>query len=184
MIKLHNISYIEMEDFKNSILLPENLPEAIARDFNKLDKRYLKIIFIRIAVFALLMSLGFISFLIISVEKPPVLILFLLISGIVLLISFISVISLLGFPKKGYLLRERDISYKTGLIYFKQISVPFNRVQHVEVSQGVLAKLFHISSVKVYTAGGSASDLSIPGLKTIDAQKIKAFISEKITQYD
>ncbi len=168
-----------MEDFKNSILIPENLPEALPEDFSGLNKRHLKIIFIRIAFFALVLAGGIISLLILSEEKPPVLILIAMISGIVLLISFISVISALGFPKKGYLLRERDISYKTGLIYFKQISVPFNRVQHVEVSQGVLGKLFNLSSVKVYTAGGNASDLSIPGLRTRDAQKIKVFISEK-----
>jgi membrane protein YdbS with pleckstrin-like domain len=173
-----------MEDFKNSILIPENLPEALPEDFSGLNKRYLKIIFIRIAFFALVLAGGIISLLILSEEKPPVLILIAMISGIVLLISFISVISALGFPKKGYLLRERDISYKTGLIYFKQISVPFNRVQHVEVSQGVLGKLFNLSSVKVYTAGGNASDLSIPGLRTRDAQKIKVFISEKISQND
>jgi len=173
-----------MEDFKNSILLPENLPEAVPEDFNGLEKRYLKIIFIRIIVFALLLAGGFISFLIISVEKPPGLVLILMISGIVLLVSVISVISVLGFSKKGYLLRERDISYKTGLIYRKQISVPFNRVQHVEVSQGVLGKIFNLSSVKVYTAGGNASDLSVPGLAVNDAQKLKVFISEKISHHD
>jgi hypothetical protein len=81
-------------------------------------------------------------------------------------------------------LREKDISYKTGIIFYKQISVTFNRIQHVEVSQGVLGKLFGLSSVKIFTAGGSASDLSIPGLLTADAQKLKAFISEKISQYE
>jgi membrane protein YdbS with pleckstrin-like domain len=88
----------------------------------------------------------------------------------------------MGFPKKGYLLRERDISYKTGIVYYRQISVPFNRIQHVEVSQGVLAKIFHLSSIKIYTAGGTASDLAIPGLPVSDAQKLKSYISEKISQ--
>jgi len=101
-----------------------------------------------------------------------------------LLILYSFIISILGFPKKGYLLRERDVSYKTGIIYYKQISVPFNRVQHVEVSQGVLGKIFHLSSVKIYTAGGNASDLSIPGLSVADAQKLKTFISEKISQHE
>jgi len=171
-----------MEDFTNSILLPENLPEAVPEDFSRLDKRYLKIIFIRITVFAIILAVGLISFLIFSEKKLPILVLILMISGIVLIISFILVISVLGFPKKGYLLRERDISYKSGLIYYKQISVPFNRIQHVEVSQGVLAKIFHLLSVKIYSAGGNTSDLSIPGLNVNDAQKLKTFISEKISQ--
>jgi hypothetical protein len=42
-----------------------------------------------------------------------------------------------GISEKGYLLRERDISYKTGVFFYKEISVTFNRIQHVEVSQGI-----------------------------------------------
>jgi len=173
-----------MENFTNSVLLPQNLPEIMTEDFNRLDKRYLKITYIRFAIFAILLAGGFISFLIISDEKLPGLILAAFISGITVLIAYNFIISILGFPKKGYLLREKDISYKTGLIYYKQISVTFNRIQHVEVSQGILAKFFGLSSVKIFTAGGSASDLSIPGLLTADAQKLKAFISEKISHYE
>jgi len=173
-----------MENFTNSILLPENLPEIEPEDFTPLDKRYLKIIFIRIAVFALVLATGLISLLVLAEEKTPGLILAFVITGIAVVIIYTVVISVLGFPKKGYLLRERDVSYKTGIIYYKQISVPFNRVQHVEVSQGVLGKIFHLSSVKVYTAGGNASDLSIPGLAVADAQKLKTFISEKISHYE
>jgi membrane protein YdbS with pleckstrin-like domain len=173
-----------MENFTNTILLPENLPETSPEDFNRLDKRYLKIIFIRISVFALILFGGFISFLLFSDEIITGLIMTAIFSGMAVVILFSFIISTLGFPKKGYLLRERDISYKTGLIYYKQISVPFNRVQHVEVSQGILAKIFGLSSVKIYTAGGSASDFSIPGLAVCDAQKLKAFISEKISQHE
>jgi len=173
-----------MENFTNSVLLPENLPETAPEEFNRLDNRYLKIIVIRIAIFAILLATGLISFLLFSDEKIPGLILAAIISGIAVLILYSFIISILGFPKKGYLLRERDVSYKTGIIYYKQISVPFNRVQHVEVSQGVLGKIFHLSSVKIYTAGGNASDLSIPGLAVADAQKLKTFISEKISQHE
>jgi hypothetical protein len=173
-----------MENFTNSILLPDNLPEIVPEDFNRLDRQYLKIIFIRIAIFALALAAGIISFLVLAEEKPPGVILAFVITGIAVVIVYSTVISVLGFPKKGYLLRERDISYKTGLIFYKQISVTFNRIQHVEISQGILGKIFHLSSVKIYTAGGNASDLSIPGLLSTDAQKLKAFISEKISHYE
>jgi membrane protein YdbS with pleckstrin-like domain len=173
-----------MEDFTNSILLPDNLPEIVPEDFNRLDSRYLKITFIRISIFAILLTGGLIAFILFSDEKIPGLILAAIISGIVILIAYSITISILGFPKKGYLLREKDVSYKSGLITYKQISVTFNRIQHVEVSQGILGKLFQLSSVKIYTAGGNASDLSIPGLNVSDAQKLKAFISEKISQYE
>jgi membrane protein YdbS with pleckstrin-like domain len=173
-----------MENFTNSVILPENLPELMPEEFNRLNNSYLKIIFVRITIFTFLLAGGFISFLIISDEKIPGLILAAIITGIALLILYSFILSILGFPKKGYLLREKDISYKTGLIFYKQISVTFNRIQHVEVSQGILAKLFGLSAIKIFTAGGSASDLSIPGLLTEDAQKLKTFISEKISRYE
>ena len=63
---------------------------------------------------------------------------------------FSVVIIILGFTKKGYLVREKDISFQRGLITYKQTSVTFNRIQHVEVSQGVLAKIFKLSTIKIY----------------------------------
>lgn len=173
-----------MENFSNSVLLPESLPEVLQEDFNRLNSSYLKIIYIRIAIITLLLGGGLIAFLTFSDEEIPYLMLAAIIAVPAVLIVYSVIISNLGFPKKGYLLREKDISYKRGLIFYKQISVTFNRVQHVEVSQGILAKMFGLSSVKIFTAGGSASDLSIPGLLTGDAQKLKAFISEKISRYE
>lgn len=173
-----------MENFSNSVLLPENLPEVLQDDFNPLNSSYLKIIYIRITIFTMLLAGGITAFLLFSEEEIPTLVLVAIIAVPAVLILYSLVISKLGFPKKGYLLREKDISYKTGLIFYKQISVTFNRIQHVEVSQGILAKMFGLSSVKIFTAGGSASDLSIPGLLTADAQKLKDFISEKISRYE
>lgn len=173
-----------MENFTNSVLLPESLPEIMQEDFNRLNNHYLKIILIRILILSLLLAGGLTSFQVFSDEKIPKAILVAIIAVLAVLIVYSVIISILGFPKKGYLLREKDISFKTGLIFYKQISVTFNRIQHVEVSQGILAKMFGLSSVKIFTAGGSSSDLSIPGLLTADAQKLKAFISEKISRYE
>lgn len=173
-----------MENFSNLVLLPESLPEVVQEDFNRLNSSYLKIIYIRIAFVSLLLAGGLIAFLLFSDKEIPTLVLAAIIAVLVILIVYSVIISKLGFPKKGYLLREKDISYKTGLIFYKHISVTFNRIQHVEVSQGFLAKMFGLSSVKIFTAGGSASDLSIPGLITADAQKLKTFISEKISLYE
>ncbi len=152
-----------MENFTNSILLPGNLPEVDSKTFNQLDRNYLKIMFIRIIIFFLLISGGLITVLLLAEEIPTVLVTILGGSVIILATLFSVIISVLGFPRKGYLVREKDISFKRGLITFKLTTVPFNRIQHVEVNQGILAKVFKLSSVKLYTAGGSMSDLSIPG---------------------
>ncbi|MFQ5446235.1 MAG: PH domain-containing protein [Saprospiraceae bacterium] len=80
----------------------------------------------------------------------------------------------------GYALRERDILHKHGVWWRTTTSIPFNRIQHVEVSQGLVENAFNLASLRVFTAGGSSSDLSIEGLLHNDAMRIKEFITQKI----
>ena len=94
-------------------------------------------------------------------------------------LMFLSVIyELLAFKIKGYLLRDHDISYKTGLLFFRQTTVPFNRIQHCEYNQGLIGRLFDIASVKVFTAGGNTSDLSVKGLSKEKAIKLRDHITK------
>lgn len=86
----------------------------------------------------------------------------------------------MGFPKRGYILRERDITYSKGWLFHSVTTIPFNRIQHSDVSQGPIERKFKLSTLKIYTAGGSSSDLSIPGLEAGEAQILREFISKKV----
>jgi uncharacterized protein len=88
----------------------------------------------------------------------------------------------LAFKYKGYALRERDLVYQTGLIARSLTLLPFNRVQHCEINRGPLSRLLGLSELNVFTAGGSASDLVIPGLTVEEAEKISAFILKKVEE--
>ena len=101
----------------------------------------------------------------------------------VLVLALCAIISSLVIKKslvKGVALRERDIVYRSGLIWRKMVIIPFNRIQHVEVSSGPLQRKFGLASVKLFTAGGSSVDLKIDGLSTERAEQIRAFIASKI----
>ena len=84
-----------------------------------------------------------------------------------------------GFHIRGYVVRENDITYKKGLIRFSMTTIPFNRVQHTEINQGPIARAFNLSTLSIYTAGGSTSDLKLSGLDPDTAQRLKDFIAEK-----
>lgn len=105
--------------------------------------------------------------------------------GIVLILyyafSFLSTIK--GFQYKSYALRKKDIIYKSGWLWRSVTTVPFNRVQHVSIDQGPVERNFDLSKLKIYTAGGSASDMTIPGLSPSTADYLKEFIVKK-TQAD
>ncbi|MFD0975787.1 PH domain-containing protein [Salinimicrobium gaetbulicola] len=85
--------------------------------------------------------------------------------------------------RNGYSLRELDIIYKRGFLFEKTTVVPFDRVQHVSVERSLLDKFLNLSTLKVFTAGGSGSDVNIPGLKPGIATSLKEEISERIARH-
>ncbi len=84
---------------------------------------------------------------------------------------------------KGYVLREQDITYRRGWIFHHETTVPFNRIQHTEIKDGPIDRLFNLCQLEIYTAGGSSSDLSLSGLDPQDAARLKEFISSKTATY-
>jgi len=87
-----------------------------------------------------------------------------------------------AFSRKGYQLRERDIVFRTGLWWQEETVIPFVRVQHSEVTQGPLGRIYGYSKLKLYTAGGSKSDLSIPALDMETARRLEQFVTQKTGQ--
>ncbi len=76
----------------------------------------------------------------------------------------------------GYALRERDIVFRRGFLFEKTTIIPFSRIQHVSISQGILDKSLKIATLQIYTAGGSGSDINIPGLEPQRATAVKEAI--------
>ena len=62
------------------------------------------------------------------------------------------------------------------------VTVPFSRIQHVEIDEGMFSRFFKLASLSVYTAGDSSDDLEIKGLSKEQALQIKEFISGKINE--
>lgn len=100
------------------------------------------------------------------------------------LLSIILLEEIKGFKKRGYVLRQRDITYKKGFLIHSQTTIPFNRVQHCETTQGPLSRAFGLMSLKVFTAGGASSDLRISGLRPEEANRLKDFITEASSTYE
>ena len=80
---------------------------------------------------------------------------------------------------KGIALREHDMAYRSGLYWRKTVLLPYNRIQHVEVSSGPLQRKFGLASLKFFTAGGSSVDLRVDGLSKDRADEVRAFIVER-----
>ena len=84
-----------------------------------------------------------------------------------------------GFSRRGFLVRDRDLSVRRGYLFHSLTTVPFTRIQHSEVIQGPMLRLFNLCTLKVYTAGSSGANLQIPGMDPHDAERIRTIINER-----
>lgn len=80
---------------------------------------------------------------------------------------------------QGYQLREQDLHYKHGVIWRNVVSLPYIRIQHVELESGPMERIFKLATLKFFTAGGGTADMKIPGLPFATASSIRSFVMEK-----
>lgn len=86
----------------------------------------------------------------------------------------------IAFRYKGYALRTHDIFYRSGVIRRETTILPLNRIQHVETHRGAIDRRLGLSTLRLYTAGGSAADLVIRGLNFESADQIRDFVLQSI----
>ncbi|WP_412972443.1 PH domain-containing protein [Glaciecola sp. MF2-115] len=98
----------------------------------------------------------------------------LLIIGLLTLWSVLYTV--LAFPKMKYALREFDVHYQSGLIFFRTVSQPIMRIQHIEIERGPIERSAGLSTLQVYSAGGSGHTFEIPGLEYEKAIELRQFI--------
>lgn len=167
-------------EFSNIEVL--ELPDISEVSFNGIEKDYLKIIIVRIST---LFFLAFLILLLLDFYVPEVSQfdhVNTLYIGIILGYVFVLTCGFVGFSKKGYAVRERDVSYKRGLLMKTITTVPFSRIQHVEINESPMARLLKMASLVIFTAGDSSNDLVIRGLRKNEALKIKEFINQQINE--
>ncbi|MCP3853981.1 MAG: PH domain-containing protein [Actinomycetia bacterium] len=84
-----------------------------------------------------------------------------------------------GHRRRGWLVREHDVSIRRGIIRRKVTTVPFNRVQHAAVNTGPLDRHFGLARLEVYTAGGQQANLSLEGLPHERAQQLRELVTDR-----
>ncbi|MPY87062.1 MAG: PH domain-containing protein [Luteitalea sp.] len=62
---------------------------------------------------------------------------------------------------------------RRGAIWKRAIVVPRSRIQHVDISQGPLERLYGLATLVVYTAGHSHARVPLPGLALPRARSIR-----------
>lgn len=171
--------------FTNVQLDPNELPHIEDINYIPLNKGYKKVAIIGTTIFWVVVGLalgaGAINPKILTILTSNLL-LMLGAGFLVCLIMLSYFLAIRGFSQKGFAIREKDISYKSGIFWKTVVNIPFNRVQHAEVKQGPLERFYNIAQLRIFTAGGSSSDLRIPGLLPDQADSLKRMIVNKVSK--
>lgn len=83
------------------------------------------------------------------------------------------VIALLAWRRTQYGVGEESVFLHKGILFRQQRHVRLDRVQAVEVTQPLMARIFGFASVKVESAGGAGSNLQLAFLTEPDAQHLR-----------
>lgn len=70
---------------------------------------------------------------------------------------------------------EGALHLRHGVLTRRESTIPFHRVQHIDLEAGPLERRFRLTSLILRTASAS-SDSTVPGIDVVDAEELRARI--------
>ena len=101
---------------------------------------------------------------------------------IIILITILGIIAAYVWSKWQYRfyhyeLREDGFRKEYGVITKRYVTIPYERIQNVDIYRGLLERILGLSALKVQTAGGSSINVgaegSLPGLSHEVAEQLR-----------
>jgi uncharacterized membrane protein YdbT with pleckstrin-like domain len=79
---------------------------------------------------------------------------FLILGGFIVVRLFALAIVRLDFEKRWYIVTDRSLRIREGIINVREMTVNFANIQNISISQGPIQRLLAITDLRVDTAGG------------------------------
>ncbi len=79
-----------------------------------------------------------------------------------------------------YELTEAGFRKELGVIYKKYVTIPYDRIQNVDINRGILDRLLGLSSLKIQTAG--ASSVVNPWVRGATAEGLLPGLSREVAE--
>lgn len=100
------------------------------------------------------------------------------------LVIYNLIVIFVGYNFWEFEIKENEIELQRGIFTKIKTTVPFNRIQHIDLRQNIIERFFELASIFIYTAGTKGSDLYIPGLPKYYSEylreNLKNYIKEDI----
>jgi membrane protein YdbS with pleckstrin-like domain len=83
--------------------------------------------------------------------------------------------------KRCYWFDDQEVSYRVGWLTPSIVTLPSKRLQHVEIKQGALDRLFNLYRVTVLSSGRG---FTIPGMSKHDAEAMRSHLLANVVRED
>ncbi|WP_330441713.1 PH domain-containing protein [Flavobacterium sp. C4GT6] len=164
--------------FTNDVIDTASLPKFEEAVLTALHPDYKKIMYFNVGVVYLILPIAIGALYYFNEEVHPYIIPAVIVYLLLLLITIVFVN--LSFKNREYAFRTHDVIYKKGVLATTTTIIPYNRVQHVALHEGIFSRKFGLAAIEVFTAGGDSSDVKIAGIEKEQAENIKQLLVGKI----
>ena len=93
---------------------------------------------------------------------------------------FLYIWARLAYRFYKYELREEGFRKEHGVIYKRYVTIPYDRIQNVDILRGIWARILGLSDLQIQTAGisgvgpyGAATEGRLPGLSFEEAERLR-----------
>ena len=165
----------------NQINITE-LPDIQDLEMTPLDQKYRYILLMNIIVLYGFGIAGLIIARSISTDAHFKHVSIYLICALIFAMLVQGIIHYLGFKKRAFAMREKDMCYSYGYLTNKTLVLPYNRIQHIEIARSFMARKLGLATLKIYSAGESGGDMVIHGLPNDIAESQYTFLTKIINE--
>lgn len=105
----------------------------------------------------------------------------------------------MSYNRYLYEIKKDAVKIERGIIWKKYTSIPYERIQNVDIRRGIIARMFGFSTVEIETAGQSGyggsygfrfgrrnrryqSEGHLPAIDVNGAEKIREFVMKRVKQ--
>lgn len=168
-----------MTEFSNNQVLVTDLPDWQDVQFEHISPKYKTVVLIQYVILITVFLVILFGIFWINDDPWDTTYPYIMFGGVGFF-TLMLILSIWSMRYWGYALREQDILYRSGIFTKSVKIIPFKQVQHVDIKEGALSRLFYLSSIELHTAG-AGEGLKVPGIESAQVAIIQEFISQKIS---
>ena len=169
-----------MTEFTNNQILVNDLPDWQDVHFEQISPKYKTVVLMRYTILIIFFLALLFTILWLSEDPWTFSYHYILFGGLAFFILLL-VLNIWSMRYWGYALRDHDILYRSGIFTKAVKIIPFKQVQHVDITEGALSRIFGLSSIELHTAG-VGEGLKVPGIEAGKVHDMQEYISQKINQ--